>query len=65
MVLTSQKQLEYVIEQFMEHYHHERPHLGLGGKIIAPLPQDEGGEIVEFQRLGGLLKFYRRVKKAA
>ncbi|MFI4912337.1 MAG: integrase core domain-containing protein [Sedimentisphaeraceae bacterium JB056] len=65
MVLTSQKQLEYVIEQFMEHYHHERPHLGLGGKIIAPLPQDKYGEIVEFQRLGGLLKSYRRVKKAA
>ncbi len=65
MVLTSQKQLEYVIDQFMEHYHHERPHLGLGGEIIDPLQQDEYGEIVEFQRLGGLLKSYRRVKKVA
>jgi hypothetical protein len=59
------EQLEYVINQFMEHYHHERPHLGLGGKIIAPLPQDEDGEVVEFQRLCGLLKSYRRIKKAA
>jgi hypothetical protein len=30
-----------------------------------PLPQDEDGEVTEFSRLGGLLKSYRRVKKAA
>ena len=65
MILTSQEQLEYVISEFMKHYHHERPHLGLGGKIIDPLPQDEDGEIVQFERLGGLLRSYRRVKMAA
>ena len=47
------------------YYHKERPHCGLDRKMIDPLPQDEDGEIVEFERLGGLLKSYRRVKKAA
>jgi len=65
MILTSQEQLKYVIAELMEHYHHERPHMGLGGKIIGPWPQDEGGEIIEFERLGGLLRSYRRVKIAA
>lgn len=65
MILTSLEQLKYVINEFMEHYHHERPHLGLGGKIIDPLPQDEDGDIMEFERLGGLLRSYRRVKTAA
>lgn len=62
MILTSQLQLEYVIGEFMEHYHRERPHMGLGGRLIDPWPQDLDGEITEFQRLGGLLRGYRRVK---
>jgi hypothetical protein len=33
--------------------------------MIKPWPQDADGEIVEFSRLGGLLKSYRRVKMAA
>ena len=65
MILTSEDQLRYVIKEFMIHYHRERPHMGLGGKLIDPWPQDEDGEIVEFERLGGLLRSYRRVKKAA
>lgn len=33
--------------------------------MIEPLPQDEDGEIVEFNYLGGLLRSYWRVKQAA
>ena len=65
MVFTSQKQLEYTVSEFITYYHRERPHCGLNRKMIDPWPQDEDGQIVEFQRLGGLLKSYRRVKKAA
>ena len=65
LILTNEKQLKYACEEFLQHYHHERPHEGLGGKIISPLPQDEDGEIIQFERLGGLLKSYRRVKIAA
>jgi putative transposase len=39
--------------------------MGLGGKMIEPLPQDKDGDIVEFNYLGGLLRSYRRVKRAA
>ena len=46
-------------------YHCERPHLELSGKVIDPLPQDEDGNIIEFEQLGGLLRSYRRVKTAA
>ena len=53
------------MNEFLEYYNRERPHSGLGGKMIKPLPQDVDGEIVEFTRLGGLLKSYRRVKRAA
>ena len=69
---TSQKRIaelsflvRYVINEFLEYYNHERPHSALGGKMIAPHPLDADGEIMEFFRLGGLLKSYRRVKIAA
>ena len=41
------------------YYHGERAHQGLDNEIIEPPPQGEG-EIVCHERLGGLLKFYRR-----
>ena len=64
-VLTSEAQLRYVVKEFLEYYNHERPHSALDGRMIKPWPQDADGEIVEFSRLGGLLKSYRRVKMAA
>ena len=65
LILSTESQLRYVINEFLEYYNHERPHSALGGKMIAPHPQDADGEIMEFSRLGGLLKSYRRVKIAA
>ncbi len=65
MILTSQAQLEYAISEFLIYYHRERPHEGLGGRMIDPHPQDTDGEVVRFERLGGLLASYRRVRRAA
>ena len=65
LILTSDEQLQYVVQEYLLYYNHERPHSGLGGKMIDPWPQDEDGEIVMFSRLGGLLKSYRKVKRAA
>ena len=62
LILTSEEQLWHVVNEFILYYNHERPHQGLNGAFIEPWPQEEGGEIMEFQRLGGLLKSYRRVK---
>ena len=65
LILSTEAQLRYVVKEFLEYYNHERPHSGLDGRMINPWPQDADGEIVEFTRLGGLLKSYRRVKQAA
>ena len=61
LIITSVEQLRYVVSEFLLYYNHERPHSGLGGKLIAPWPQPTHGEIRCFSRLGGLLKSYRRV----
>lgn len=67
LILSNEKQLRYVIDEFMEYYHHERPHEGLGGKFILPWPQDRdvGVEIRKTERLGGLLKSYSCLRTAA
>lgn len=59
MMIFGERHLEYVINQYMEHYHTERPHQGLDNEIIEPLPQGTG-QIVCHERLGGLLKSYQR-----
>jgi hypothetical protein len=50
---------DYVISEYMEYYHKERPHQGLNHEIIEPPPLGKG-KIVCHQRLGGLLKSWRR-----
>jgi transposase InsO family protein len=59
MLIFGERHLEYVIQEYMEYYHTERPHQGLDNEIIEPPPQGTG-EIVCRERLGGLLKSYRR-----
>ena len=59
MLILGESHLRYVVNEYMEHYHTERPHQGIGNNIIDPQPQGDG-EIVYHKRLGGLLKSYRR-----
>jgi putative transposase len=59
MLIFGERHLEYLVFEFVQHYHGERAHQGLDNEIIEPPPQGEG-EIVCHERLGGLLKFYRR-----
>jgi len=43
------------------HYHEERPHQGLSGRLVAPTTQPRiRGHLVRRQRLGGLLNHYYR-----
>ena len=60
MLIFGERHLRYVVGEYMKHYHTERPHQGIGNNIITPLPQPPDGEIVCHERLGGLLKSYRR-----
>ena len=49
------------VPAFVEHYHEERPHQGLGDELIAPKTTAIGtGPVTCRARLGGLLKFYYR-----
>jgi transposase InsO family protein len=61
LILSSVKQLEYVLGQYSEYYHHERIHQSLD-RIIEPTHIiDDAAEIVCIERLGGLLKSYHRL----
>lgn len=59
MLILGERHLEYVVNEYLQHYHHERPHQGIGNDMIEPHPQG-GGEIICHERIGGLLKSYRR-----
>jgi hypothetical protein len=63
VIFTSKEQLDYAIASYQEYHNRWKPHQGLDGKLIDPLPQDEHGEIACQEFMGGLLKGYRRVKK--
>ncbi len=59
MLIFGQRHLEYIVREYIEHYNHERPHQGLDDEMIEPPPKGTG-EIICQERLGGLLKYYRR-----
>ncbi len=55
------KHLDYLIGEYVEHYHYECPHQGLENKPIMPTaPTALAGKICCDTRLGGLLRHYRR-----
>jgi putative transposase len=62
MIFFGEKHLRHVVSQFVEHYHEERPHQGLGNRRIIPPAHDPPtkGRVLCRQRLGGLLKTYYR-----
>jgi transposase InsO family protein len=62
MIFFGEPMLRETILSYVEHYHAERNHQGLGNQLIDPT-DDIGkteGEIVCRQRLGGMLKFSHR-----
>jgi len=61
VILFGEAHLRRVVEEFAEFYHEERPHQGIGNRIIDGTPGPTSGEIHCRERLGGLLKFYHRI----
>jgi transposase InsO family protein len=62
MILVGEASLRRAVAEFIEHYHRERNHQGLGNQLIVPLPAhriDESRVLIR-ERLGGLLKYYYR-----
>jgi len=64
-LVFGEKHFDYLVREYVEHYHTERPHQGLENRVIIgpppPAPPCSGGEIQCRTRLGGLLKHYDRV----
>jgi transposase InsO family protein len=62
MILFSERQLRRACTEFLAHYHGERPHQGLGNRLIddTRLSANDDGAVVCRERLGGLLKYYYR-----
>jgi len=63
MILFGERSLWYVLNEYMTHYHEERPRQGKGNVILFPFirpDQDREGTIRCHERLGGLLKYYDR-----
>ncbi|MHC4759085.1 MAG: integrase core domain-containing protein [Planctomycetota bacterium] len=59
ILIFGERHLRYVISEYISHYHTGRPHTGLNHNIIEPPPLGKG-KIICHERLGGLLKSYRR-----
>ncbi len=62
MILVGEGHLRRCLREFGEHYLEDRPHQGLSNEQISPrsdAPAAEG-EVVADERLGGLLRSYRR-----
>jgi transposase InsO family protein len=42
MLIFGERHLEYVVSEYLQHYHHERPHQGIGNDMIESRSQGEG-----------------------
>jgi hypothetical protein len=64
LILFGECSLQRVLTNFCAHYHAERNHQGKDNKLLFPrsaLPEPPGrGTVRCDERLGGLLKYYRR-----
>ncbi len=61
MILFSPRQLQRVVDEYVDHYHTERTHQGLGNRLVSRrTPVSACSPIRCRQRLGGLLKHYHR-----
>ena len=62
MIFFGEDSLRRAINEFVEFYHHERNHQGLGNRLIEPQGEVAAvaGSVQCRERLGGLLRYYYR-----
>ena len=62
MIFFGRKSLENAVREYVEHYHDERNHQGLGNELIESSEDAASCNIsIECrERLGGMLKYYHR-----
>jgi putative transposase len=60
-LVFGEKHFDYLVREYVEHYHTERPHQGLGnGLVTGEPPPATLGTVSCHPRIGGLLKHYSR-----
>lgn len=59
---VGERSLRLVLNEYVDHYHRERHHQGIGHTIIEPGPEVNlsEGRLVHRKRIGGLLNYYYR-----
>ncbi|MHC4609852.1 MAG: integrase core domain-containing protein, partial [Planctomycetota bacterium] len=60
MVILGERHLRRAIYEYVEHYHLERSHHGLGNRLIEGVPELASGRVARRERLGGVLDHYYR-----
>ncbi|MBK6940453.1 MAG: transposase [Planctomycetes bacterium] len=64
LIFFGRSSVERALKAYVEHYHTERNHQGIGNVILLPRPEDRvgsvTGRVVRRTSLGGLLSFYAR-----
>ncbi|MCA9030537.1 MAG: hypothetical protein KDA69_19570 [Planctomycetaceae bacterium] len=62
MIFIGRKSLENAVREYVEHYHAERNHPGLGNVLIEPLDNADSvaGRFECHEQFGGMLKYYHR-----
>src|SRR5260370_42574337 len=62
LIFFSERPLRHAVVEYLEHYHRERNHQGLGNRLIEPGFEvgTASGEVECRERLGGLLNYYYR-----
>jgi len=61
LILFGEHSLRRAIHEFVEHYHHERNHQGIGNRLIASSQDCHApGSLSRRERLGGMLNYYYR-----
>jgi len=64
LILFGEGSLRRAANEFIQHYHLERPHQGKGNKLLFPAPNPASSQCASrvkcHERLDGLLRFYQR-----
>ncbi|MEM7205671.1 MAG: integrase core domain-containing protein [Planctomycetota bacterium] len=60
LILFGQAHLERALREYVDHYHSERPHQGLGNEVMDGPERSGEGELIVRERLGELLRSYSR-----
>jgi putative transposase len=67
MIIVGERHLRHVIDEYVEHYHHERNHQDMDNSLLMTQqsrtlnePQSVSSNVHRHQRLGGILNFYAR-----